>query len=180
MLVQLDEKSKDRGAIKKKDIKKMVKYHRGGVALSKKLKYAHFRLEDILDLFVKNGVLHSKIIDLLENDLDVQQHNKDYGVKIYLGKHKELKTCPPNGRLKPEEYLKKTTTIICNTDLANSAISSVNFKGFKDMLEDHKCLLIASARPKSPTDPGDGLDQAEICPPFPNNDEEIYDIGSDS
>lgn len=178
MLVQLDEKSKGRGGIKKKEIKQMVKHYRGSSPLSKKLKYAHFKLEDILDLFVKNEVLHPKIIELIDNDIEVQAHHKKYGVKIYLGKHKVLETCPTNGQLKPEEYLNKITTIICNTDLVASAVSRGPFKGFKDILSDDNYILLPTSRLDRPTEAGDGLDQAEICPPFPNTDEEIYDIGN--
>jgi hypothetical protein len=179
MLVQLDEKPEGRGGIKKKQIKQMVKHYRENSATSENLKYAHFRLEDILDLFVKNEVLHPKIIDLIVNDSEVQSHNKKYGVKIYLGKHKVLETCPTNGQLKPEEYLNKVTTIICNTDLAASEVSKGAFKGFKDILSDNDYILMPTSRNDGSIEPGDGLDQAEVCPPFPNPDEEIYDIGND-
>ena len=179
MLVQLDEQTRGRGGVKKKQIKQMVKHYRGNSKPSEKLKYAHFRLEDILDLFVKNQVLHPKIIDLINNNTEVQAHHKNYGVKIYLGKHKVVETCPTDGHLKPEEYLDKVTTIICNTDLVASAVNNGPFKGFKDILSDNDYVLLPTSKSGDPTEPGDGLDQAEICPPFPNADDEIYDIGND-
>ncbi|WP_199136175.1 hypothetical protein [Pedobacter sp. ASV12] len=174
MLVQVFE-NPIHGGIKKDDIKQMVRHYRGANVLKKKMKYAHFRLEDVLELFVKNEVLPKKIIDLINNDAEVKSHIKKYGLKIYLGKHKIQRTCPTDGQAKPEDYLNKVTTILCNTDLKESTVLSGPFKGFKDMLKDNKFLLVGAERATT-TDPGDGLDQAEIAPPFNAADEEIYDI----
>ncbi|WP_113639323.1 hypothetical protein [Nubsella zeaxanthinifaciens] len=123
------------------------------------LKYAHFKIEDILQLCVNNKILPETVLTQIEKPTDPKA--KGYGLKIYLGIHLDG-TYPSD---KPD-YKGATTTILCNTQI-------IEGKGFKDMLK-HTDPSILN---KLGDDEGTGLDRAEIEPPYHDNGGEDYDIG---
>ncbi|MGE6220011.1 hypothetical protein ACQKCH_09305 [Nubsella zeaxanthinifaciens] len=157
------------GELGRADIRDMVKHYRKPSTYPK-LKYSHFRLEEILQVFSKNKVLPQNVIDAI-NHPDSQQHIANYGVKIYIGRHKNGNTLPEvnnNGK-----YLNKGTTILVNTDLHKKTGDK---KGFKDML-DEKLLIIGG---EGIDEDGVGLDRAEIEPPYHVEDgRNYYDVGEE-
>jgi len=157
----------------------MVQHHRKEKN-QKDLKYAHFYLKDILKLFINNKVLPDNINELISRSIDHPKIN-NHGVKIYLGRHAKLDTCPTpaaGSRLKPDDYLNSATTIIVTTNLQKVAGNTK--KGFRDMLtiptasEEHYVLI-----PGFKND-GQGLDKAEIEPPYHRGEDgEYHDIGEE-
>jgi hypothetical protein len=157
------------GELGRADIRDMVKYYRKP-STYRKLKYAHFRLAEILEVFSKNKVLPQNVIDAI-NHPDSQQHIAAYGVKIYIGRHKNENTLPQVESNR--KYLNKATTILVNTDLHKKTGDK---KGFKDML-DEKLLIIGG---EGIDEDGVGLDRAEIEPPYHEGDDKDYfDVGEE-
>ncbi|SHN07388.1 hypothetical protein [Mucilaginibacter sp. OK098] len=109
------------------------------------LKFIHFSLKEVIQLFIDNEVIDStKTIDAQMNGLQF------FGFKIYLGNHVDLLTCPPSAII-PNPYLGMDTAIICNTQL------DVASKTWKDQLKPGTSVTILGA--------GEGLDRGSICPP---------------
>jgi hypothetical protein len=150
--------------LKRSDVKKMVNQYRS-TRTPGKLKFAHFRLKEILDLLVDNKILNQAILDQLK---PIKIEN--YGLKLYLGHHSDGSYCPG----KPG-YQGYDTIIACNTKLEN--------KRFEDMLDDTKdnnndSIIIIGYEKNDPY--GDGVDMAQICPPeCPKDDPSATDIGDD-
>ncbi|MDQ8006397.1 MAG: hypothetical protein REI64_16460 [Pedobacter sp.] len=172
-----DEKDLKDGELGRKDIWEMVQHHRLEKN-PKDLKYAHFKLKEILQLFINNKVLPETIGKLLSEVIDSPKIN-NHGVKIYLGRHAKPETCPkPSGTLTSADYLHRATTIILTTNLEK--IPGDKKKGFRDMLtlpkssEEHFVLIPGFK------EEGQGLDRAEIEPPYHDGEVgEYYDIGDE-
>lgn len=145
MIIKLGEDKSFTGKqFKKAEVKKMVQDYRATIDTKKELNFAHFTVKEILDLFIENGVIKGPVT-LQKPDIGIE-----YGVKIYIGKHTTTNTCPP---YREADYKDKNTTIICNTKV-------IGFRKYLDILDDTKAITIPIAN-----DPGDGLDQATVCPP---------------
>lgn len=153
MPVKLNDQDKEL-RLKKADVKAMVDQYRN-FETKEKIKFAHFHLQEILDLLVDNHILDKEKLQAA-----LPQNLKDYGLKLYLGNHCDDRYCPG----KPE-YRGHNTIIICNTKADSAGY-------FRDMLDDSKNDSIVLAGYQ------DGLDLAQICPPeCPDDEPEKSDIG---
>lgn len=164
---------KEAGNISKEDIKIMIDHYRDSKSSNlPPLKYAHFRLEDLLEFFMETGALHKKLADLLKEN-EILEHSKKYGLKIYLGRHKNLTTIPTDGRNLKTKYLDKATPILLNTiKLEKGQIKSDTPRGFKDIFS----YGIVGSEHIGKTEEY-GLDKAEIEPPY--HDGGYFDIGEE-
>jgi len=150
--------------LKRSDVKTMVTQYRD-IKGENKLKFAHFNLKEIFDLLVDNKILDKEKLSQATNG-----NTKNYGLKLYLGNHRDDRYCPG----KPN-YKGHNTIIVCNTEL--------NSGRFVDMLDDNKeddnnSVIILGYEKKD--NYGDGLDMAQICPPeCPEDDSTITDIAND-
>jgi hypothetical protein len=117
---------------------------------NKCLKFIHFNLQEVIQLFIDNGVLDSEVP--LSDQLD-QDGLAIYGLKIYLGNHVDATTIPPNDPGSTYSYLHKDTAILCNTVLTN--------RTWIDQLDDSA----DAGNSISILGTGDGLDRGSICPP---------------
>lgn len=133
--------------LKKSDVEKMVNQYRSTRA-PEKLKFAHFNLKEILDLFVDN-----KILDRKKLDLSMLVDVKKRGLKLYLGHHLDGTYCPG----KPG-YKGYDTIVACNSKLLDDG-------RFEDMLDDTKDYDNDSVIFLGYDPSGEGLDMAQICPP---------------
>lgn len=163
MLKNLDGKGDlDGKGFDKATLKAMVDAYRKspGYVKDKSFRYAHFNAYRIIQLLVANGVLD-------ENTpiKDQARNIQEYGVKIYLGNHVSPDTLPHGS----EKYMGFTTAILCNTIIKN---------GYADMLGELNKVSVGENASGSDVDPGDGLDQAEVAPPYhAAPDDEEYDLG---
>lgn len=162
--------------IKKEEISKMVKHYRQSNNLPQ-LKYAHFRLEDILNFLVQSNVLSPAAINAIKDDAN-QNHIKDRGLRIYLGRHKDKSTCPRGDK----RYKDKATTILVNTKLVATAAKPEDKRGYKDLLT--PTASFEESQPAYAFIGGEykenglyGLDKAEIEPPY--HDGGYHDIGEE-
>ena len=129
-------------------VSQMVKNHRANDSAGEKLWYAHFSMSEILDLFIKNGLLPDSIGANFKNEIAA------YGLKIYLGKYGTGISSPSGGHA---NYKDRVTTILCNTVIVKN-------NHYKDMLTPKQnSLLIAGL--KFEDDELPYLNQANICPP---------------
>ena len=147
-------------------IKDMVRAYR--VANKNALKYTHFNAYEILDLFMANKVITDATliaaIKAQENEI------RAFGMKIYLGVHISEDTVPIKQDPKEtEKYFGKTTTILCNTNIVKD--TKYEFL-YADILND-----VALSQFDDPA--GEGLDQAEMAPPYHEEEDEDndHDIG---
>jgi len=159
------------GRISPETVKKMVQKHRKGDPLNKKLKYAHFNVYEVLELFIDNEVLPAAICKQIKEKVN-QEYIKKYGLKIYLGKH-DKDSCPEN---RPD-YENRVTTILCNTEVISA---EKNQYADKAIIEKNALLIATPSKGTRP--PEDGyLDQTSICPPdnpfIESKNSYIYDIG---
>lgn len=139
--------------LKKSDVKTMVEQYRTTTPKAK-LKFAHFNLKEILDLFVDN-----KILDKEKLAQAVLSDTEKHGLKLYMAHHSDDRYCPN----KPH-YKGYNTIVVCNTIEDNGT--------FVDMLDDNKNedgnkSIISENGGK------DGLDQATICPPDCGDDDDL-------
>lgn len=129
---------------KRKDVKDMVQEYRNEHFSPSDLKFTHFTVKEILELFIDNGIIDKNrtLVDQM-NVLDTK------GVKMYLGKHFKPETCQ-----EMPHYLTFSNIIICNTDIVDA-----KKRHFKDMLDDtkHHSFMLAGVN--------EGLDMGHICPP---------------
>ncbi len=150
----------DGNGFNKETLKAMVVAYRKSpeYVKGKSFRYAHFNAYRIMQLFVANGILdESKPLN--EQSETLQKH----GVKIYLGNHVSAETLPHGD----EKYMGFTTTILCNTVIND---------GYIDMLGEKSKVSLAEN--VGDVDPGDGLDQAELAPPYHAiPDDEDHDLG---
>lgn len=164
MLLKLDgETDKLAGRINKKTVKEMVNAYRKKPSANQ-LCYAHFGLEEVIQLFIENGVMSSGAMSHII---------KDRGVKIYIGQHTHIDNCPP----RRSDYVGCDTAIVCTTIIRDP----LTFR-YEDQLTDRKdSILVSVNRLKS----GEALDQSSTYPPdnpynpAPSpmpNPPEIYDI----
>lgn len=177
MLFEITEGEPIHGAgFKKAVVKKMVKTYRGKYENLEVLKSAHFTVDEVITLFIKNGILPEEVKKMIKIP---NQGAKKYGVKIYMGTHTDHITYGDRG-----DYNGMDTTIMCNT-----IVYSKNH--YLDMLDDKKSdeikyIAIPISKKDGEINPGDGLDQATICPPdcpkeeCPSpNPSDGYDLGND-
>ena len=168
MILKLNGKQKlfglEASGLGKKLIKAMVQLYRKDPKGGEHLKYAHFNVHEILSLLVANDVLDGLITKGQLDDSNTKNQLKKYGLKIYLGRHNDLSMSglPEDMR---KQYKNKITTILCNTKIGN---------GFRDLLTDDNSVAFAI---RETVEEGQGLDQAEICPPYNTDDDDNYDIG---
>ncbi len=147
MPIKLNDESKANKAERffKKDVRDMVKEYRKDHPSKKDLKYTHFTVKEILQLFIDN-----KIVDPNQT-INQQTSNLDnHGVKLYLGKHFKPETCRQRGR-----YLTHSNIIICNTKIVDK--DKFYFKDMLDDKDDKHSFTMAGEN--------DGLDMGHICPP---------------
>ncbi|CAN5509430.1 hypothetical protein BH09BAC6_BH09BAC6_26530 [soil metagenome] len=117
------------------------------------VKFIHFNLREVLELFIKNEVINPDAS--INSQLDTVQY---CGFKIYMGNHYNIDTCPqmaatvPAGTANP--YLHKDTAIICNTYL-DPLTGTWKDKFAAAPTGDY--VSVASA--------GEGLDRGSLCPP---------------
>ncbi|RZJ64781.1 MAG: hypothetical protein EOO47_26555 [Flavobacterium sp.] len=143
-------------------VKEMVVAYRKKPEAKDSLKYAHFNVYEVLELFMVNNVLSPTLIKAITAE---EANIKKFGLKIYLASHCFDLTDPLPGSINADDYKDKTTTVLCNTKIGH---------GFRDLLDDQSSISIATS---SNIEQGQGLDQAEICPPYNNDDDDDYDIG---
>lgn len=177
MLVNLnDQESSSKGALKlfaaplpannlfnKKAVKEMVRAYR--VANKGGLKYAHFKVAEVLKLFIVNKVLDPK--KTVEDQLTAVEN---YGMKIYLGTHISDDTLSHiTDPRKKAKYIGKTTTILCNTNISTDPTHDALFK---DILDDIVAIAVGDNY-------GSALDQAETAPPYHDGapEDEDHDAG---
>jgi len=155
------------GPINKAMVKKMVQtYRKKYEIISDLLHYSHFGVEEILKLFIDNKVLKPEALSMI---MEAPEGYEGFGIKIYLGNHFDLTTCPQTNA----HYEKKNTTILCNTKIKDSKKHL-----YLDMLTDNKDSVALSTG-------GYGLDQTAICKPdcadgeIPThpNPQDGYDVG---
>ncbi|HTM99625.1 MAG TPA: hypothetical protein VL088_12810 [Pedobacter sp.] len=154
----------------RKTIKEMVVAYRENQPTQKRFNYAHFGAEEVIKLFIDNGIISN-----------VEFNNEErFGLKIYMGNHFELANCPGNDDVEKARYLNFDTAILCNTIIRGEY-------QFEDILTSQENIILSS-QSTDPNDGGYGLDQSVLCPPdcseecLPDyNDTEycIFDIGSE-
>jgi hypothetical protein len=127
----------------------MVNNHRKNDPNNEKLWYAHFSLQEVLDMFVTNEVLPEDLINKLKEQATID-FVKPYGFKIYLGKYASVLPHYMN-----QEYKNRVTPILCNTEI-------IKDQHYKDILKSKKNLLLMPGKLLEDTP---YLDQANICPP---------------
>ena len=151
----------DGKGFKKATVKAMVDAYRKspGYVKGKSFRYSHFNAYRIIQLLVANGILDANR-PINEQDENLQKH----GLKIYLGNHVSADTLPHGD----EKYMGFTTTILCNTIIDG---------GYIDMLGEKNKISLAESSDDD-VDPNDGLDQAELAPPYHAvPDDEDHDLG---
>jgi len=165
MIIKLNdgEKSHTGKPFKKDEVKEMVNAYRKLIDPDKDLKFAHFTVYEILELFVDNKIIPKAVL----SQINKPSETTEYGVKIYIGRHSTERTCP-TGRI--NDYLNRNTAIICNTEI-------LGFKKYLDILDNTKSISMAVPGP------GDAIDQATICPPdcpegTYTNPSDGYDVGN--
>ena len=172
---ETNEKTVHGQGFKRDVVKNMVQGYRKQVVNNPDaLKYSHFNAFEVLKLMIKNKVIPETLASAVEAEID---HIKQYGVKIYLGSHVNDITLPempesrPGAPVYDMKYKNKTTTIVCTTIIEHGIAQNE----FRDMLDNKKgCLFCVN----DDIDEGDGLDQAEIEPPYHSYGDDCYDIGS--
>lgn len=133
-------------------IKDMVMTYRSNHSSDKNcLKFIHFSLDEVISLFIKNG--------MIDPDIPISEQTDNlpgFGLKIYVGTHMTKYDTPPStATVNP--YIGKDTAILCNT-LCNN-------RTWEDQLK------VASADGNAPgnfvtiTALSIGLDKGSICPP---------------
>jgi hypothetical protein len=143
-------------------VKSMVVAYRGRPEAIGSLKYAHFNTYEVLELFMTNNVLSPSLIKAITNE---KAAIEKFGLKIYMAAHCFPLTGTLPGETDAAEYENKITTLLCNTVIGN---------GFRDMLDDKHSAALATS---GIIGEGEGLDQAEICPPYMTDEDDDYDIG---
>ncbi len=145
MLIQLGTNNKIFGGrIKKETVKSMVQYYRKQ-ASSGTLFYAHFSVDEIIQLLVDNGAITKGALSHII---------PDHGLKIYIGKHDDVTNCPI-GR---PDYMDKDTAILCTTFITDEKKFC-----YSDKLKNKKNYIAISGT-RLGTD-GDALDQSSTYPP---------------
>lgn len=166
MILKLNGKQNLKGFLSKgfdrSVVKSMVVAYRKSPEAIGSLHYAHFNTYEILELFMANNVLSPSIIKAITNE---KAAIEKFGLKIYMAAHCFPLTGTLPGTTDAAEYKDKVTTMLCNTVIGN---------GFRDMLDDKHSAALATPKDISG---GEGLDQAEICPPYITDEDEDYDIG---
>jgi hypothetical protein len=146
-------------------IKKMVQAYRRSVADNPMaLKYSHFNAYDILDLYISNKIVSTSLAQaILSEKSDIEK----FGLKIYLGQNVEGSFDP----IIHPDYLGYTTTILCNTIIEPDS-------AYGYLLKDILGPVSGIAQRDEDSDE-EGLDQAEICPPYHEDapEDEEYDVG---
>jgi hypothetical protein len=149
-------------------VKKMVQTYRSKYELIvDPFHFSHFGVEEILKLCIDNEVLKPEVLSMI---MEAPEGYEGFGLKIYLGNHYDLTTCPTTSK----NYEKKNTTILCNTKIKDSKKHL-----YLDMLTDNKHSVALSTG-------GYGLDQTAICKPdcaqgqipIPPDPQDGYDIGT--
>ncbi|SFH29752.1 hypothetical protein [Pedobacter insulae] len=150
-------------------IKEMVVAYRENRPIQKNFNYAHFGAEEVIQLFIDNGIISN-----------VEFNNTEkFGLKIYIGNHFELSNCPGSNEAERARYLNFNTTILCNTIIRGAY-------QFEDILTNEANMTTLSADSSDPNDGGYGLDQSVLCPPdcmeecIPDANEQdycIFDVG---
>lgn len=145
MSVKLGSSSHSHSAkMDRQTIKEMVVAYRENQPEQKRFNYAHFGAEEIINLFIDNGII---------SNVEFNRSEK-FGLKIYLGNHFELSNCPGNDDVERARYLNFNTTILCNTIIRAD-------HQFEDMLT----TVVHSAPNLGSDNGGYGLDQSVLCPP---------------
>ena len=156
------------GPINKATVKKMVQAYRIKYELIvDRFHFSHFGVEEILKLCIDNEVLKPEVLSMI---MEAPEGYEGFGLKIYLGNHYDLTTCPTTSK----NYEKKNTTILCNTKIKDSKKHL-----YLDMLTDNKHSVALSTG-------GYGLDQTAICKPdcaegetpTPPDPQDGYDVGT--
>ncbi len=132
----------------RKTIKGMVVAYRENQSEQKRFNYAHFGAEEIINLFVNNGIISNVEFN----------HNEKFGLKIYMGNHFELANCPGENDIERARYLNFNTTILCNTIIRGD-------HQFEDMLTNKQESIALSLENSGVDNGGYGLDQSVLCPP---------------
>ncbi|MBB2146547.1 hypothetical protein GM921_13675 [Pedobacter sp. LMG 31464] len=150
-------------------VRDMVLAYRQKIKGTDSLKYSHFNVYEVLELLMANKTLSPNLIKAIEAE---KESIKAFGLKIYLASHCFPLSDPLPGNTNASEYENKTTTVLCNTKIGH---------GFRDILDNKSYISLATSREIREGDIGEGqgLDQAEICPPYNNDDDDNYDIGYD-
>lgn len=152
----------------KQQVKAMVQAYRKKPEAKDSLNYAHFNAFEILELLIANDVVSEPLSRAIK---DEQESIEDFGLKIYMGSHCFPLTEPLPGTIDAAQYSDKTTTILCNTRIIKKGAN----KGFWDLLDDERSIALAEGT----IDPGQGLDQSEISPPYtvtspdPNGEQDV-------
>lgn len=150
MLFKLNDSTKFAPAAKltAKDVKAMVDaYRKHTDTKSTSLKFAHFEVDEILQLFIDNKIIDSYV----RNPNPI---TGPYGLRIYIGNHYDINTCPVGS----SAYLGYNTTILCNTVMIDPK------KGeFHDLLKDDDTIAIPMQEKVRNID-SYALDQTYICP----------------
>jgi hypothetical protein len=147
------------GLIVNKDvIKTMVQTYRTKHAADPNcLKFIHFNLYEVFQLFIANGILSST--DTVANVLTTLPI---YGLKIYLGNHYDLTTCPEMAE-DPNPYLNMDTAIVCNTKLDIPSRTWIDLLVDSNTAALNNSVTIAGMGTNTAAD--DGLDRGSLCPP---------------
>jgi hypothetical protein len=111
------------------------------------LKFAHFEVDEILQLFIDNKIIESYV----RNPNPIAG---SYGLKIYIGNHYDMSTCPTNA----SDYVGFNTTILCNTVMMNAKLGE-----FHDLLKDNDTVALP-VQDKVINADGYAIDQTYICP----------------
>ena len=146
--IQLQDESPISGLVVNKDViidmVNTYRYNHATAGDPNYLRFIHFSLQEVIQLFIANEVIDSTVFT--EDQLDAMGK---YGLKIYLGNHTKINNCPDNN----PAYLNKDTAILCNTLLTNNIWSDL----LKDTVTVANSISISGA--------GEGLDRGSICPP---------------
>lgn len=165
---------KSGGSVTKETLEGMVaEYRNSSLANEEKLRFSHFKVEEVIQLFVDNGVMSKGALDHI-----IPNH----GMKIYLGRHTNEDNCPEGQAYHANNepyYMGRDTTIICTT-----VITPGKFH-YADKLKDKiDTALMPGAKFG---DPDEALDQSSTYPPdnpynpapSPKPDPcDIFDVGN--
>lgn len=146
----------------KQDVKDMVTGYRNNHIndRTKPVKFIHFNLNQVLLLFIDNKILDPSLT--INDQLKI---SKEYGMKIYLGNHLTLDTCPPDIKhpgQNDKRYLNMDNAIVCAT---YSDVENPSKKFWRDNLIDNKendnnAILITGV-----SGTGEALDRGTVCEP---------------
>jgi|GEM_PF-3788399 len=144
MIIKLnDEKSPLGKKFDRKATRKMVRTYRKLNENKDVLHYAHFAVEEILQMLMDNKILKTYELNTV----------KTHGIKMYLGTH--INESIPN-----ERYRDKTTPILCCTKIENDSE-----RKYVDLLQDNTDSVLLPLGEYLKDDGNYALDQSVICPP---------------